>query len=84
MTDKFDAINDETAPQCPVMHGAAKHMTSTARSNADWWPNQLNLKVLHQHSASSNPMGKKFDYAKAFKKLDLEALKKDIIGVMTN
>ncbi len=84
MTDKFDAINDETAPQCPAMHGAAKHMTATARSNADWWPNQLNLKVLHQHSASSNPMGKKFDYAKAFKKLDLEALKKDIFGVMTN
>jgi catalase-peroxidase len=71
------------ASKCPVMHGAAKHMTSTARSNADWWPNQLNLKVLHQHSDLSNPMGKKFDYAKAFKKLDLKALKKDINALMT-
>jgi catalase-peroxidase len=74
---------EKTAGKCPVMHGAAKHMTSTARSNADWWPNQLNLKVLHQHSSLSNPMGEKFDYAKAFKKLDLKALKKDIFAVMT-
>ncbi len=71
------------AGKCPVMHGAAKHMTSTARVNADWWPNQLNLKVLHQHSALSNPMGEKFDYAKAFKKLDLKAVKKDITALMT-
>ncbi len=74
---------DATSGKCPVMHGAAKHMTSTAQSNADWWPNQLNLKVLHQHSNLSNPMGKKFDYAAAFKKLDLKALKKDIFALMT-
>ncbi len=83
MNGTMDTINDETAPKCPVMRGAAKHMTSTARLNADWWPNQLNLKVLHQHSALSNPMGEKFNYAKAFKKLDLKALKKDLFALMT-
>jgi catalase-peroxidase len=75
--------SEQPAGKCPVMHGAAKHMTSTARSNADWWPNALNLKVLHQHSDLSNPMGKKFDYAKAFKKLDLKAVKKDLVALMT-
>ena len=73
----------DTEAKCPVMHGPAKHMTSNSRSNADWWPNQLNLKVLHQHSNLSNPMGKKFDYAEAFKKLDLKSLKKDIFALMT-
>jgi catalase-peroxidase len=53
------------------------------RTNEDWWPNQLNLNVLHQHSALSNPMGEDFDYAAEFKTLDLEALKKDIVEVMT-
>jgi catalase-peroxidase len=56
-------------------------MGSTVRggtSNRDWWPNQLNLKILHQHSHKSNPMGKEFNYAEEFKKLDLEAVKKDL------
>jgi catalase-peroxidase len=53
------------------------------RSNRDWWPNQLNLQVLHQHSSLSNPMGEDFDYAEAFKTLDLDALKADIIEAMT-
>ncbi len=79
----MDEAKTESAGKCPVMHGAAKQATHAARSNADWWPNQLNLKVLHQHSALSNPMGRKFDYAKAFKKLDLKALKKDVFAVMT-
>ena len=52
-------------------------------SNRDWWPNQLNLKILHQNSPLSNPMGKEFNYAEEFKKLDLDALKKDIDAVMT-
>ena len=52
-------------------------------SNQDWWPNQLNLKVLHQNSPLSNPMGKDFNYAEEFKTLDLDALKKDIVQVMT-
>ena len=79
----MDGSNKVGTGKCPVIHGAAKHMTSTAQSNADWWPNQLNLKVLHQHSNLSNPMGKKFDYAAAFKRLDLKAVKKDITAMMT-
>ena len=60
--------NDESAGKCPVVHGA----TSVGmRSNRDWWPNQLNLRILHQHSKKSNPMGEDFDYAKEFKTLDL-------------
>jgi catalase-peroxidase len=62
-------------------------MGSTARggtSNRDWWPNQLNLKILHQHSHMSNPMGKAFNYAEEFKKLDLKALKKDLFALMTD
>ena len=53
------------------------------RSNRDWWPNQLNLQILHQNSPLSNPMGEEFNYAEEFKKLDLDALKKDIEAVMT-
>ncbi|MCR5858571.1 catalase/peroxidase HPI [Mesorhizobium sp. J428] len=54
------------------------------RSNRDWWPNQLNLKILHQHSSLSDPMGEDFDYAEEFQKLDLEALKKDLTALMTD
>jgi catalase-peroxidase len=54
------------------------------RSNRDWWPNQVNLRILHQHSAKSNPMGGEFDYAEEFKKLDLEAVKKDLYALMTD
>ena len=63
--------------KCPVMH-------TTARSNRDWWPNQLNLQVLHQHSTLSNPMGEAFDYAKEFKSLDLNAVIKDLRALMTD
>jgi catalase-peroxidase len=61
-------------------------ITSTARgrSNRDWWPNQLNLKILHQHSSLSNPMGDQFNYAEEFKKLDLNAVKKDLYALMTD
>jgi len=72
-----------TASKCPVMGGSPMHTTSSARSNRDWWPNQLNLKLLHQHSALSNPMGEGFDYAEAFKTLDLDAVKRDIFELMT-
>jgi len=64
---------------CPVMHTNAG-----GRSNRDWWPNQLNLKILHQHSPKSNPMGDDFNYAEAFKTLDLSALKKDLYALMTD
>jgi catalase-peroxidase len=70
--------------RCPVaaMHGA--RTTTGARSNSDWWPNRLNLGILHQHSAKSSPMGERFDYAEEFKKLDLAALKKDLHALMTD
>jgi len=64
----------------PVMGSAARGGTS----NRDWWPNQLNLKILHQHSSLSNPMGEAFNYAEEFKKLDLEAVKKDLYALMTD
>jgi catalase-peroxidase len=62
-----------------------KEVTSrTHKSSRDWWPNQLNLKILHQHSSLSNPMGKEFNYADEFKKLDLKAVKKDLYALMTD
>ncbi|WP_127114379.1 catalase/peroxidase HPI [Shimia sediminis] len=67
--------------KCPVMHGAAR---VNVRSNRDWWPNQLNLRILHQNSNLSDPMGEGFDYAEEFKKLDLAALKKDLTALMTD
>jgi catalase-peroxidase len=70
--------------KCPVMHGAPSNTTHTGRSNKDWWPNQLNLNILHQHSNLSNPMGEAFNYAEEFKKLDLAALKNDIYALMTD
>ncbi len=73
----------ETLGKCPVMHGAAKHATAAGRSNRDWWPNQLNLRILHQNTALSNPMGAAFNSADKFKKLDLKALKADIFALMT-
>ncbi len=69
----------ESAGKCPVMHS-----TAAARSNREWWPNQLNLKVLHQFAPATNPMGKSFDYAEEFKKLDLKAVKQDIYALMTD
>ena len=69
--------------KCPVMHGAHVHPVGGGTSNRDWWPNQLKLNILHQHSSLSNPMGGAFSYAEAFKKLDLKALKKDLVDLMT-
>ena len=75
---------NDSGGKCPVMHGVAKQATSAARSNRDWWPNQLNLKILHQNSALSDPMGNSFDYAEAFKSLDLDALRADLYALMTD
>jgi catalase-peroxidase len=66
---------------CPVAHGAT---SMSMRSNRDWWPNQLNLKILSQHSSKSDPLGKDFNYAEEFKKLDLKALKEDLYALMTD
>ena len=71
------------ANKCPVMHGASSNATFAGRSNRDWWPNQLNLAVLHQHAALSNPMGAAFNYAEAFNTLDLKAVKADLFALMT-
>ena len=73
----MDAKTDTNVAKCPVIH-------SGWRTNRDWWPNQLNLQVLHQHSALSNPMGEAFDYAKEFKSLDLNAVIKDLHALMTD
>ncbi|CAN7549284.1 catalase/peroxidase HPI [Pararhizobium sp. LjRoot255] len=69
----------ETAGKCPVAHTA-----HGGRSNRDWWPNQLNLRILHQNSSLSDPMGKAFNYAQEFRKLDLEALKRDLHALMSD
>ncbi|WP_439577954.1 catalase/peroxidase HPI [Elioraea sp.] len=79
----MDGIGDRSAGKCPMMQGKPTAARFTTRSNRDWWPNQLNLRILSQHSAKSDPMGEAFDYAKAFKTLDVEALKKDLIALMT-
>ena len=70
--------------KCPVTGMTHKAIGGGGISNRDWWPNQLNLKILHQHSSLSNPMDKSFSYAKEFKSLDLKALKKDLYTLMTN
>jgi len=75
-------MNDES--KCPVTGGANKPTQDRGTSNRDWWPNQLNLKILHQNSHVSNPMDEEFNYAEEFKKLDLEALKKDLYALMTD
>ncbi|MDE2565572.1 MAG: catalase/peroxidase HPI [Burkholderiales bacterium] len=69
--------------QCPF-HAAGARTTQGAQSNADWWPNQLNLAILHQHAPASSPMDPGFDYAQAFRKLDYAALKRDLAALMTD
>jgi catalase-peroxidase len=78
---------DKEASKCPMLGeqaGANRHTAAGAMSNRDWWPNQLNLQILHQNSTKSNPMGGDFNYGEEFKKLDLNALKKDIEALMTS
>jgi catalase-peroxidase len=75
----MDGNDAPQAGRCPVMHTASFGV----RSNRDWWPNQLNLKILHQHSPRANPMGVAFSYAEAFKGLDYGALKRDLTALMT-
>ncbi|MFO1046997.1 MAG: catalase/peroxidase HPI [Geminicoccaceae bacterium] len=72
-----------TTGQCPVAHGGRSLQSLRGRSNRDWWPNQLNLKVLAQNSALTNPMGRDFNYAEEFAKLDLEAVRQDLYALMT-
>jgi catalase-peroxidase len=77
-------VNENTAGKCPFSGAAQKSVAGGGTRNKDWWPNQLNLSILRQHSSLSNPMGEDFNYAEEFKSLDLAALKRDIEEVMTN
>ena len=85
MSDSPDAVvgemNEERDGACPV--AGVTHRAPQGTSNRDWWPNQLNLNVLHQNSPKSDPMGEEFDYAEEFKTLDLEAVKQDLVELMT-
>ena len=80
----MDGNDSAGGGKCPVMHGGGQHTTHKARSNRDWWPNQLNLRLLHQNAPSANPMPNGFDYAEAFKALDLAAVKQDLHALMTD
>lgn len=80
----MDAKDTANTGKCPVMHGSATSNQSRGPSNRDWWPNQLNLSILHQHDRKSNPMDEDFDYAAEFKELDYDALKQDLHHLMTN
>jgi len=70
--------------KCPVMHGAMTSNNNKGTSNRDWWPNQLNLSILHQHNSKSNPMSLNFNYRKEFNKIDYNALKNDLTNLMTD
>jgi len=84
--DQNIMLSEERAGEakCPFSHGARKHVLAGAPSNANWWPNQLSLKILHQHSQLSNPMSESFNYAEEFKSLDLDAVIKDLHELMTS
>ena len=80
----MSADSSNSSGQCPVMHGGKSHVTGKGRTNKDWWPNQLNLRILHQHSALSDPLGSDFDYGAAFKALDYAGVKRDLAALMTD
>ena len=73
--------NNQSSGKCPVMHGG---MTATGKSVMDWWPNALNLDILHQHDTKTDPMGPDFDYSEAVKTLDFAALKADMRALLTD
>src|SRR6056297_2789651 len=77
----MDGNDVNTSGKCPVMHGG---ITSHETSNMEWWPNSLNLEILHQHDTKTNPMGPDFNYRKELEKLDVDALKKDMTALMTD
>ncbi len=75
-------MSDST--KCPFTGTQGAHVKASARSNSDWWPNKLNLRILHQHSSQSNPLGAQFNYPQAFNQLDLTAVKQDLYALMTD
>jgi catalase-peroxidase len=82
IVDDQNAMSGEA--KCPFSNGARKHTVAGTPTNANWWPNQLNLKILHQHAELSNPTGERFNYAEEFKSLDLDAVIKDLRELMTS
>ena len=80
----MEKTEQQGALECPVMHGVRANAIFAGRSNKDWWPNQLNLKILQQKSSSLDPLGPDFNYAEQFKKLDLAAVKNDLYALMTD
>jgi catalase-peroxidase len=80
----MDGNDSQDAGKCPVMGNTQKNAVVMEMTNRLWWPNQLNLKILHQHSPKADPMGEAFDYAEEFKSLDLKALKQDLYALMTD
>ncbi|QOR65061.1 catalase/peroxidase HPI [Cytobacillus suaedae] len=80
----MDTKETANVGKCPFNHGATTSPKSSGTTNKDWWPNQLNLNILHQHDRKSNPMGEDFNYAEEFKKLDYQALKQDLHTLMTD
>lgn len=81
--DQAVADRSEAESKCPVMSGTSTQRPEQTYANRDWWPNQLNLQILHQNSRLSNPLGDDFSYAEEFSKVDLDELKKDVINVLT-
>ena len=77
-------MDGNNAGKCPVMHGAVTTNSASGTSNREWWPNQLNVGILHQHDQKSNPMGANFNYREEFKSIDYKALKKDLHDLMTD
>jgi catalase-peroxidase len=77
-------MSNETEGKCPVMHGSITTNSASGTTNKDWWPNQLNLSILHQHDHKSDPMDPDFDYVEEFKKIDYKALKQDLNDLMTD
>ena len=74
----------DNEPKCPVSHGSSDQHTNRAQTNKEWWPDQVNLSILHQHDVKTNPMDDDFNYEKEFNNLDYDALKKDLNDLMTN
>ena len=80
----MDGSTASSEGKCPVMHGSNRLHAGGSTANQHWWPKQLNLKILHQNSSLTDPMGESFDYAEAFKTLDLDAVIKDLEALMTD
>ena len=81
----LEDLNNSSAGKCPVIHGAMRNpVAGRGTRNRDWWPNALNLGILHQHAPASNPLGEEFNYTEAFKKVDYKALKADLTKLMTD